>query len=287
MKGLQDRLASANVLLVSISVDPDHDTPPVLREYAERFGALPDRWWFLTGAKPAIQALVTRDFKLALTETTPSDGVEAFTHSDRLALVDGDRVVGFFETGDETALEDLVVRARRLGLPQWVRGLPAVNASLNALCAVLLVNGWLLIRRKESRLALGAWSSADSASSSTSLLGPVGARAHGLCMLLAVATSALFLGCYLVYHYYAGSVPFPHPGARRWLYLSILLSHTLLATFGVVPLVLFTLYRALKGQYRKHASIAQITFPVWLYVSVTGVVIYLMLYHWPVASVTG
>jgi uncharacterized membrane protein YozB (DUF420 family) len=101
-------------------------------------------------------------------------------------------------------------------------------------------------------------------------------------MLTAVATSALFLACYLVYHYQAGSVPFPHRGASRLVYLTILLSHTLLATFGVVPLVLITLWRALRKDFARHARIAQMTLPIWLYVSVTGVVIYWMLYHLPI-----
>ena len=97
-------------------------------------------------------------------------------------------------------------------------------------------------------------------------------------------TSALFLVSYLVYHYHAGSVSFRSGGSLRLVYFTILLSHTVLATFGVVPLVVLTLTRALRRDFARHSRIAQVTFPIWLYVSVTGVVIYLMLYHLPVIA---
>jgi protein SCO1/2/putative membrane protein len=103
-------------------------------------------------------------------------------------------------------------------------------------------------------------------------------------MSLAVFTSAVFLACYLVYHYHAGSVPFQGHGPVRLVYFTILLSHTILATFGVVPLVCLTLFRAIRGDYAHHVSIAAVTFPIWLYVSVTGVIIYLMLYQMPVSA---
>ena len=103
-------------------------------------------------------------------------------------------------------------------------------------------------------------------------------------MVLAVLTSAIFLVCYLVYHYHAGSVPFPGQGPTRWLYFTVLISHTFLATFGVVPLVFLTLLRALQRDFSRHRLIAATTFPIWVYVSVTGVLIYLMLYHLPIAD---
>ena len=105
-------------------------------------------------------------------------------------------------------------------------------------------------------------------------------------MVLAVCTSAIFLACYLLYHYKAGSVPFRGIGPSRLVYFTVLISHTVLATFGVVPLVLLTLIRALRRDFPRHRSIAATAFPIWLYVSVTGVVIYLMLYHLPAASAT-
>ncbi len=103
-------------------------------------------------------------------------------------------------------------------------------------------------------------------------------------MVLAVATSTIFLVFYLVYHYFAGSMPFRGQGLARWIYFTILISHTLLATFGVVPLVVITLIRAWRRDFARHRLIAATTLPIWVYVSVTGVLIYLMLYHLPIVS---
>ncbi len=111
-------------------------------------------------------------------------------------------------------------------------------------------------------------------------------KAHITCMVSAVATSTLFLTCYLLYHYHAGSVPFPQGGLLRVLYLAILLSHTVLAT-GSVPLIVMTVLRGWRGNLAGHTRIATLTFPIWLYVAVTGVVIYLMLYHLPVLNPIG
>jgi uncharacterized membrane protein YozB (DUF420 family) len=130
--------------------------------------------------------------------------------------------------------------------------LPGINASLNSVCALFLVIGYLLIRR-----------------------GYV--KAHRLCMLSAFATSTLFLVSYLTYHYQVGSVPFEGRGWVRPLYFSVLIPHTVLAA-AIVPLVLVTLVRALRGRFERHRRIARWTLPLWLYVSVTGVVVYGMLY---------
>jgi len=289
MKDLQTRLAKSNVVLVSTSVDPDYDTPAVLSSYADRFGASPDRWWFLTGSRSSIHDLVQNRFKLSLAEASPADrstGVEAISHSDRLALVDRGQIVGFFESSDQDALDALVARASRLALPRWVRTLPTVNASLNALCAILLLAGWLLVRRRHVITPERSARTAHPTPTAALIDRPV-VRAHATCMLLAVATSTLFLVSYLVYHSQAGSMPFRHGGALRVTYFTILLSHTVLATFGVVPLVVMTLIRALRHEFTKHVAIAQVTFPIWLYVSITGVVIYLMLYGLPVSRSGG
>ena len=115
MQGLQSRLAGSDALLVSFSVDPEHDTPDVLRAYAERYGAAPDRWWFLRGPKPAIHGLIRDRFKLSVMEAPGPIGsdTEAIIHSDRLALIDHGRIVGFFESNDREALDVLVARGRR------------------------------------------------------------------------------------------------------------------------------------------------------------------------------
>ena len=131
--------------------------------------------------------------------------------------------------------------------------LPAVNASLNALCAFLLITGYILIRA-------GRW------------------RQHRAVMIAAFCTSVLFLISYLTYHAHAGSKHFPGQGWIRPVYFSILLTHTVLAA-AIVPLVLITLSRGLKARYDRHRAIARWTLPIWLYVSVTGVVVYWMLYR--------
>ena len=262
MKGLQGKLAGSGVRLVSLSVDPDHDKPEVLADYARRFDADPDRWWFLTGPRQEVTELITDRFKLGLQATSDADqkaGAEAFAHSDRLALVNCGKVVGFFDSSDPKKIDALLSTARRLATPPWVRTLPAVNATLNGSCALLLALGWIFIRTGNI-------------------------RGHASCMIAAVIVSALFLTCYLVYHFIVGSVAFRGEGPARLVYLSILLSHTLLATLGVVPLVTLTLFRAYRRQFDRHARIARVTFPIWMYVSVTGVIIYLMLYQMPVGS---
>ena len=134
-----------------------------------------------------------------------------------------------------------------------VHDLPAVNATLNATAAVLLVRGYILIRSKR-------------------------VQQHRLTMISAFAVSILFLICYLIYHAQVGSVPYQKTGVLRTIYLSILLSHVVLA--ATVPfLASITLYRGWKGNYAKHRRIARWTSPIWLYVSVTGVIVYLMLYR--------
>jgi protein SCO1/2/putative membrane protein len=285
MQRLQTRLARSNVLLVSISVDPENDTPAVLTAYARQFAPSPDRWWFLTGAKALIHDLVQNRFKLSLVETSPADrsaGAEVISHSDRLALVDRGQVVGFFESSDLDALDALAARASRLALPNWVRILPAVNASLNGLSAILLLAAWFLIRGRTGAPAAGLLPSAERRAFGKPM-DRSRVRAHATCMSLAVATSAIFLASYLTYHSQAGSMPFRHGGPLRVTYFTILLSHTVLAT-GVVPLVVLTLARALRRDFMRHMAIAQVTFPIWLYVSITGVVIYFLLYTLPTAS---
>ena len=267
MKGLQAKLADGGVRLASISVDPDRDTPEVLAEYARSFGANPDRWWFLTGPKADVHRLILDRFRLGVAETSEAEraaGAEDVSHSERLALVDrGNKVVGVYSSSDPEALTALVARAAKLDAERpWVRSLPKVNATLNGTCAILLALGWVLIRS-------GRW------------------KGHAACMATAVAVSALFLGSYLVYHYHAGSVAFRGVGPIRTAYFTILLSHTILATFGVVPLVGLTLVRAVRREYVRHASIAKITLPIWMYVSVTGVVIYWMLYQLDVPTAIG
>ncbi len=286
MKDLQQRLDGTRVLLASISVDPDYDTPAVLAQYAEKFGARPNRWWFLTGSKEQIHELIQDRFKVALQEASPAEktaGSEAITHSDRLALVEGGQVIGFFESSNAASLDALVAVASRRALPAWVQNLPTLNASLNGLCAILLVVGWILIRKRSNPERSA---SVQSPTRAANLLNHPVVRAHIAVMLAAVGFSTLFLTSYVVYHSQAGSTAFAHEGLLRVVYFTILLSHLTLA-IAVVPLVAITLIRAIRRNYAGHLAVAQLTFPIWLYVSVTGVVIYVMLYHLPTPSSLG
>jgi protein SCO1 len=281
MKDLTRRLSDSSVLFASVSVDPEFDTPPVLSEFAQRFDAPRDRWYFLTGNKHETRDLIQGRFKLGVQEASPAEkaaGSEAITHSDRLALVEDGQVLGFFESSDRASLDALVSLARRRALPGWIKELPALNASLNGLSAILLLLGWSLIRQRSS--PNGSGSLRAGVSQEIALTERRFVRAHVVVMLTALTFSALFLTSYLVYHSQAGSTPFRSSGPSRVLYFTILLSHTALAV-AVVPLVTLTLLRAFRRQYAKHVLMAQVTFPIWLYVAITGVIIYLMLYHLP------
>lgn len=131
--------------------------------------------------------------------------------------------------------------------------LPALNAFLNGLSTIFLAAGYVCIRRRDM-------------------------RRHRACMLAAFTTSALFLTSYLIYHAQVGSVPFPGQGPIRSVYFAILITHVALAAV-ILPLALVTLSRALARRFDRHRRIARITLPIWLYVSVTGVVIYVMVYR--------
>ena len=134
-----------------------------------------------------------------------------------------------------------------------ISDLPAVNATLNGLAAILLTTGYVLIRRGHRAL-------------------------HKRCMLAALTTSGLFLVSYVIYHAYTGSRPFPGQGVIRVVYFAILITHVILAA-AILPLALVTAVRGLTAQYDRHVRLARWTLPLWLYVSVTGVVIYVMLYR--------
>lgn len=138
-------------------------------------------------------------------------------------------------------------------MPEYISFLPHVNALLNTTSALLLLAGFRFIR-----------------------LGRI--QAHRNCQVSAVTTSALFLISYLTYHYYHGATRFTGQGIVRPFYFIILTTHTILAVV-IVPLILVTLYRAARGDFVRHRRIARWTLPLWLYVSVTGVIVYLMLYQ--------
>jgi uncharacterized membrane protein YozB (DUF420 family) len=138
-------------------------------------------------------------------------------------------------------------------MTNYVNGLPHLNAILNATSGVLLVTGYFFIRRRQI-------------------------TAHRNCLIAALIASTLFLASYLTYHYFHGTTRFAGEGFVRPIYFTILFTHTILAVI-IVPFIGVTLYRATRSDFARHRRIARWTFPMWLYVSVTGVVVYLMLYQ--------
>ena len=138
-------------------------------------------------------------------------------------------------------------------MADYISYLPHLNAFLNGTSAVLLFTGYSFIRARN-------------------------VIAHRACQIAALIVSSLFLVSYLVYHYHHGTTRFLGVGFVRPLYFTILTSHTILAVL-IVPLIFLTFYRALRGDFIRHRRIARVTLPLWLYVSVTGVIVYLMLYH--------
>ncbi len=134
-----------------------------------------------------------------------------------------------------------------------ISDLPTVNATLNTISTILLTIGFVMIRRRKT-------------------------AAHRNCMIAAFVVSGLFLTSYLIYHYHAGSTPFEGTGWIRSIYFAVLIPHIILAAL-ILPLALITLYFALRKRFAKHRRIARWTLPIWLYVSVTGIIVYWMLYH--------
>lgn len=139
-------------------------------------------------------------------------------------------------------------------MPEWMSVLPTVNAALNALSATLLFIGWRYIRRRNIDV-------------------------HKRYMIAALVSSTLFLASYLVYHAFAGSTRFTGTGTIRVVYFTILLTHTVLAVF-VPPLAIISVWNGLRMRVETHRRFARWTFPIWMYVSITGVTVYMFLYHW-------
>jgi uncharacterized membrane protein YozB (DUF420 family) len=272
MKRLQDDLVGKrNVLLVTFSVDPERDDPGALERYAEGHGADPERWLFLTGSEDTIDTLV-RSFKVRAGPRVKGQ----LDHSQKLFLIDRNGHIralcdGLYDSrfmsrdefdADLRRFERKVDKLLEPELPAYFpKDFPAFNAALNGLSGVLILLGYFAIRKRLLRL-------------------------HATCMLTAIAVSAVFLGSYLFYHLVVKEgrptrFADQAPTAPVWVshvYLGILLTHTLLAIFAA-PLAVYTAYRGLRGQILSHVRVARWTLPIWLYVSVTGVAVYWMLYR--------
>lgn len=297
---LDRRVKDVDVRFVTITVDPEHDTVAKMKQYADIYQAKPERWLFLTGDKAEVNQLIRHGFKVAAWENFGTERMPGFEFAHSLSLVhvgpDG-KVLGMYASADENELRSLErvlagkietppenrpvppdavpegklppsvnlpparPRSAEDKLPPWAARLPATNAMLNALATVLLLVGFTAIQA-----------------------GHVGL--HKKLMLYAFGVSVAFLTLYLVHkgamYHYTGqfNTKMEASGNVLTLYLCILASHVLLAI--TVPFLAgITIYRGLKKDWDRHRRIAKITFPIWLYVSVTGVIIYGMLYHWP------
>jgi protein SCO1/2/putative membrane protein len=235
-----------DVVLVSFTVDPKHDTPAVLKAYAEQKGATPKRWIFLTGDESSLNRLIVDSFKQPFAP-----------HSPQLVVVDADgEFRGFIHDG--TKLDEFPQLRRKI---RWLilekyHYLPTVNGALNALSGLLLILGYVAIRARR-------------------------VTAHKALMGSALAVSAAFLVCYLYYHFAVlggRHTDFPGEGGIYAAYYGVLISHTLLAAV-VAPLAVIVAYRGVRGQLARHVRLARWTLPFWLYVSATGVLVYWMRYH--------
>jgi protein SCO1/2/putative membrane protein len=259
MMELQRALAgNPDVVLVSVTLDPETDTLAELGKFADEHGADPKQWLFLRSDETAVYTLVEKSFMQPARKIIGADPGQKINHSFRLMLVDKEgRIRGYIRDGREPAqVKELEEHIRFLAGGPLRVVLPRLNAFLNSTCGVLLLIGYAAIRRRLETL-------------------------HKVCMLSALAVSAAFLASYLYYHFavlHGQPTRFLGQGWVRILYFGILISHTALAVV-VAPMALYTALQGLRDRRPRHVRLARWTLPLWLYVSVTGVIVYLMLYH--------
>lgn len=264
MKRLQEMYrGKADVRLVSIALN--NDTVETLKDFATAQNAEPDQWLFLTGQDERVWGIVRTVFwHFAGRPEKPAPGNEV-AHSGSLVLVDDEgKTVGFLEGDDPGAADALKEEIDRLRvrlrqkerIPVTGGDLPWFNAMLNSSCTILLLLGWIAIRLRYETL-------------------------HKLLMLLALAVSMVFLASYLFYHFAVMQMEptrFQGTGTARIVYFAVLLSHTILAIV-VAPLAITITVQGLRDARSIHVKLARWTLPIWLYVSVTGVAVYWMLYR--------
>jgi protein SCO1 len=257
MARLQERFrGKKDIALVSISVNPEIDTPSALAEFARGLDAEKGQWWFLTGPQDKIYGILTKSFKLPTPQRDPAKPInEQVAHTFNVAVIDRDgKMVGFVAANDPESFDPLVARVRQVAGQRYV--LPMINSILNGTSAVLLVVGYLAIVRRRETL-------------------------HKRAMLSALCVSGAFLALYLYFHFaiqHGEATRFAGPLAVKIVYYVILITHTILA-IAVAPLAFYVTYQGLRDDRRRHVAVAKWTLPIWLYVSVTGVVVYVMLYR--------
>lgn len=239
--------------IVAFSIDPAYDTREVLAAHAASLGAAPPRWAFASFPSAAERDRVVQKGFFVHVEDRPGDPANPVEHQPYVALVGADgRVLGWYDATDPGRVDALRRDARPAGLAGFY-ALPAVNATLNAVSAVLLVSAvvFAFARRREPHVAF---------------------------VLGALVASAAFLACYLVYHAKAGSTRFPGTGGARTAYLTLLAVHTVLAA-AVPPLVAVVLWKAARRDWERHKAWARATVPAWLLVSVSGIAVYWWLFR--------
>lgn len=293
LRSLQEAIGpSDDIHFVSVTCDPWRDDPATLKKYAESYGADLDHWSFVTGEFAEIQKyagellLTTENPRHAAEEQASGDAEKdesgeaprpdgdgvphtgPIVHSTRIALIDRTGMVHDWYIGtDPDDMKRLVADVRSLTVARMAGAaessvlamMPRVNASLNGLAAVLLLIGrWLIHKGRKA--------------------------AHRRTMVAAFFTSVIFLVCYLAYHWMrrqatgAAHSTWEVDGLIRWVYYFILITHVVLA--ATVPfLAIRTLWLAAAGRFDAHRRLARVTWPIWMYVSVTGVIVYLMLYQ--------
>jgi protein SCO1/2 len=278
MEKLQADLAHyPDVRLVTFTVDPEHDHPEELREYAKHYHADPQRWLFLTGDEKTIYELLEKSFHLPAQKNPVGDPGNAVMHSPKLVLVDRHgHIRGYFdgrpdpnspdpERDHQLSLRKLKAQVAALEHDAWYlpSDFPRFNATLNAITGMLLMLGYSAVRRRLVRL-------------------------HALCMLSALVLSIVFLISYgydhvVIKHGLTTSFAeqTSHANPPAWVgivYQMVLWTHTPLAAL-VAPLAVVTAFLGLRGRLQRHVRLARWTLPIWLYVAVTGVAVYWMLYR--------
>ena len=256
MKEIQDAVrGKRDIALVSISVNPNNDDQELLALFAKDLGAEPGQWFFLTGNEAAVHEVVQRSFFQSVMNEPNAPKDQRITHAFNLVVIDRDgKFAGYIDGRDPNNVAPLIDRVRSLARERYI--LPAINSGLNATAAILLVVGYLAIRARRETL-------------------------HKAAMLSALLVSATFLTLYLYFHFAVlegKPTRFAGPDSVRILYFGILLTHTILAAI-VAPLAIYVTIQGLRDRRPRHVKVARWTLPIWLYVSITGVVVYWMLYH--------
>jgi len=244
-----------DIVLVSVALTGDE--PSLLQQFANDHRADPSQWLFLTdpNKSDAILDVVQKSFFQTAVRKPDGKPGDEIDHTTSLLVIDRQGMMrGYIDGTDPANVPALVAKVRQVAAERY--WLPAQNAVLNSLSVVLLIVGWAAIKRRRETL-------------------------HTACMVLALITSAAFLAGYLYFHFAVlGGQPtrFHGEGWVRPVYFAILLSHTVLAAV-VAPLALYVAYQGWRDRRPRHVRVARWTLPIWLYVSITGVVVYALLYQ--------